>query len=1273
MNTNFKLLLLLLICSAKIFAQNSAIILTPKYQIYNNPVLNSLPIGNPNTTSTADPSNGYFANFKAKSSQNIQVDAQGKILFFIVDGYIFGRSGQYLGLVSKNIGSVSNVGPAYADGVIGETMIIPSPDCSNSNVFFIVSSFTDNPGSVGITGIDKRASYDKITISYDVFDNLIPGSGILSTQAEQNGYLNMSINDFSLSELIGGTYFEDGLDHCNTPYFAASKVINGTKRYLYMLNNDKIFRFKIENGQFTYDNYVVDLDTYFYAFTNCFSIRSELELVTLPNGDLRLAFPMEGRLTIASNFIYGYATLDFSSSSGNVVTNSLKTFNYSTLPSSPLGIANFVIKGAELSPDGSKLYLTHPPLATYNGSNAYNNTLDVIDLATMTRTNLSAISDFKDSQIESSIGGKLIIPTTTGVYEIANPNTSTPTLTSVQALSNYLPTSPYSTSYSANQSVRLLQDQIDGEDYSTYGNNTYTINTFTATTNATWTGSLNPFNNSPIVYVRESLTIPAGKIITMSGMTFKFAPNARLIIENGYTLLGSNIQGGKLTINNTVLTSFNTCGENLMWHGVEVWGNSSLAQGTLTTSQQGRLIIQGTNSKIENSKNGVAARATNPINNAVVSGKYGGIIQAANATFLNNQNDAILTNYISGSTNNLSKFTNCIFKTTSGYSAFALPLGNHITLNTIQGISILGCDFINEDFNSFAIDKQGVGIASINASFFADKRCSLAQIPCTPDDPNTFTNLTYGIGSITFSGSLTFRSDGNVFENNALGISVSGTKSPRIVRNTFRVREILSTNPIINQSSGIYLSGSNSYTVEENSFEQFDNPAINNSAANSFGIVVNNSGPLNNRIYRYVFENLKVGGQSESQNGSINVGGNGTGLVWKCNQFSAPIYSYDLAVMSGTINYHQGYISSSIDSIANQAAANNKFSQDNESLSLTHDFFVSQSAQSANINYVDYANDSFYDLDSYTTNMIGVSNAQYNGNDHVYDPIRSCRSNFSTGQVYMKAATNQQAQSNSEHASSAIVLDDNFIQNEQAMYELSIKNLEIQTKLQEILLDTLLENKNATLIEFLSQFDDEASLKMLAELQIGEKDVESVVNSLQNEKVKFSQDFIDLLKIKAELLKSEDYFAFMNEKENQEYYLKRLSEIAENKEDVLTAHQASILVSFSKPLDLTYHFLEAEEGGEKSMKIPTSNTESKSNLIVYPNPVKNKLAINLALAENEQVSATIFSVLGNTMGTWELSNENNGIDVNHFQGGVYLIHVNNAQGENIQTLRFVKQ
>jgi hypothetical protein len=50
-----------------------------------------------------------------------------------------------------------------------------------------------------------------------------------------------------------------------------------------------------------------------------------------------------------------------------------------------------------------------------------------------------------------------------------------------------------------------------------------------------------------------------------------------------------------------------------------------------------------------------------------------------------------------------------------------------------------------------------------------------------------------------------------------------------------------------------------------------------------------------------------------------------------------------------------------------------------------------------------------------------------------------------------------------------------------------------------------------------------------------------------------------------------------------------------------------------------------------------------------------------------------FDFVGVTLGSRQLRNENNRIDVNHFQGGVYLIQVTNAPGENIQTLRFVQQ
>jgi hypothetical protein len=79
-----------------------------------------------------------------------------------------------------------------------------------------------------------------------------------------------------------------------------------------------------------------------------------------------------------------------------------------------------------------------------------------------------------------------------------------------------------------------------------------------------------------------------------------------------------------------------------------------------------------------------------------------------------------------------------------------------------------------------------------------------------------------------------------------------------------------------------------------------------------------------------------------------------------------------------------------------------------------------------------------------------------------------------------------------------------------------------------------------------------------------------------------------------------------------------------------------------------------------------------NKLVVYPNPVNNKLSINLNLTENEMVSARIFSVLGTEFGNWELTNKTNSIDVNPLQSGVYLIQLVNQQGENIQTLRFVK-
>ncbi len=1226
--------LFMTLLSFNAFCQNPIWIFAPKYYSNISGTISNLPSG-PN------PSIDY-AGQEAKCSSNAIADEEGNLRLFVVDGNVYDGSGYLLG--NMFYGGKDNKGRS-------ETAIVTNPN--NCNEVYIFAAGRDYSNST---------SPDQMT--YTVVDF----SQTSSTNPTRVGEVYPSV-------LMPYTPAPQGKE--GNVFFAVSKKLSDNSHFIFVSTPTDVRKFKLDANGITYVNSMSMPGGFGQMF-----VRGEMELYesSNPSADgykYRIAVPY-AREAYSSQ--YGSTIQTFHSvytanldNSGNVISGTVNIYDYLLTAERPF------IRGLEFDKTGKFLFIVHNPTALYTSTIDYVN-YDVAD--DNFPLLLAGDSDFKDSQLEfGKINGQegLYLINSTKIGRLSIQYNTNPNLSVVSLNANYL-NQGIPASYMGTENIwtdyadfksYLLPDQIDGLDYSDFNFQYYDKLSFSAVTNATWTSTTNPLNNGTAnyAYIKDELRIPKGKTVTISGMTIHFAPNARLVIENG----DGTLQGGKLTLTNgTKLTSDARCGSNT-WFGTEVWGNSSIAQGSLTNSQQGRLIISGTLTKpvvIENAINAVAARATSPINNANISGKYGGVIQATNAIFLNNQNDAIVTNYISGSTNNLSKFVNCTFKTNSAFNIFGLPLGNHIYLNAIQGVSITGSDFINEDFNNFSIDKQGIGINGINANYFVDKRCSLAQIPCTPDDPNTFTNLTYGIYNLSFSSTATFRSDGNLYNNNAIGIFVYGTTAPTIVRNTFKIREILSSNPIINQTSGLYMLGSTGYKIEENSFEELDNPLIINFNGNSFGIVVRNSGTADNFIYRNTFKNLKIGGQSESTNGSVQVGGNGTGLIWRCNRFNESIYSYDLSVMEGTINYHQGFVIPTTESLARLAAANNKFSLNNEPAAFTHDFFVSQNSTINNINYVHYLNDAFYDLDSYTTNRIAISNAQFNGTNLTYNSEEGCPSNFTSGQVYLKI---NQPESENLTTQSTLILDDLFIQLEKEQYDQNIKNLEIQSKLQEILLDTLLENKNATLEEFLSQYDDEASLKMLAELQIGEKDVESVVNSLQNEKVKFSQDFIDLLKIKAELLKSEDYFSFMNEKENQEFYVKRLSEIAENKEDVLTAHQASIILSFSKPLDLTYHFLEVEEGGEKSMKIPTSNTESKSNLIVYPNPVKNKLAINLALAENEHVSATIFSVLGNTMGTWELSNENNGIDVNHFQGGVYLIHVNNAQGENIQTLRFVKQ
>ncbi len=1256
-------------------------------------VAQPLPITPLPTNDPSDPFDYYDGWSALHGSNGISDIATGALKFFIIDGAIYdGTNGQYRDYAwsasQPNQLTIGNFNQPEGDGG-AEQLIVPHP--KNCNQYYIFGVATYWSGDSGQKSLPGYASSVPVYAIYDAILGVVIARGVwyeptpsflgltISNPIFTSTTTSNPINTNGDTQVTAASWAEDC--SMSTASIAGSKL---------QLDGSRIIACKMKNNLYSIKILSDGTLRYWKRFNHSTIIsasqtRAELEMVfDSVTNTFKIAF--ESRIGFGN--VDNYCVKYFEVSQNFLTLLNNQTINV-PIVGSPSTVAK-PIAGIEFSPNKNLIYFTCSTNEASPLTQPVSQRVYTIDLTNATYpVNPLAIPQTRQDQIqfgsiELALDGNMYFASATGLFRLTNPNTPTAANFSTNPIIafNYvlnLGINSQGSTFVDNKHLfgYTLPGQIDGANYSNeYLTNTecclnaapFDESTFTATTSGTWSqGGLsnNPFNStSGIVRIETSLVIPAGVDITITGMTFEFAPGARVIIQEA---TGSILQGGKLTINNSVLTSFNGCG-NSMWHGVEVWGNASYTQGSLTNSRQGRLIIQGINSRIENALYGAAARATNPTTGAVISGKFGGIIRATNSTFLNNQNDVILADYVGSGLPNVSKFTNCLFKTDNLLNIPTLQLGNHLTLKNVSGVFVLGCDFINSNMALFPTNFQGTGILATNAGFSVDRSCSVSGCP-EPDDMNTFKNLTYGIFSISSNSTSTFRSDGNFFTNNQIGIAVSGTIAEQIIRNTFEVREMLGNPPTNYQAAGIYLIGSTGYKIEENTFLESNDLAITDGSANSYGIVIANSGTAENIVYRNSFSKLKIGCQSEGTNGSAPIFPNNLtnfGLVWRCNYFLDPIYKNDITSINGKIKYYQGLPNNSSLPVYqnNKNAANNHFSMHQESLP-EHDFQISPSNLVQNAIVYRGCNQAFFNLDSYTNSLITL------GQPLNAFSMEFCPTNYTYGTIKLKNGDGEVSMLNSNQSEE---LENNKVTEEEfAFLEQGIKQLEKNSKLQEILLDTLIENKNATLIELLSQYADEESLKMLAELQIGEKDVESVVSSLQNEKVKFSQDFIDLLKIKAELLKSEDYFSFFNEKGNQEYYVKRLTEIAENKEDVLTAHQASILLSFTKPLDLTYHFLEVEEGDKKSMKIPTSNTDSKIKLIVYPNPVKNKLSINLALEENETVSATIFSVLGNTMGTWELSNENNEIDVNHFQGGIYLIHVNNVQGENIQTLRFVKQ
>jgi hypothetical protein len=194
----------------------------------------------------------------------------------------------------------------------------------------------------------------------------------------------------------------------------------------------------------------------------------------------------------------------------------------------------------------------------------------------------------------------------------------------------------------------LIPDQIDGCEYTyTNGDEVVCCDTWTtsrvvrsynyvshengdvnisAGANLMWTPTSNPWtiypNPTPDVYLEGSINIAPGAILSFSGLTVHFKEGEGINMTYSTT---AGQKGSRLNVfSNSKLTAYDECDEDVLWNGVNCFGEASLPQTPLTTSQQPYINVS--NSTIEFAEIGIEAL-------------NGGIVRTSIANFKDNISD----------------------------------------------------------------------------------------------------------------------------------------------------------------------------------------------------------------------------------------------------------------------------------------------------------------------------------------------------------------------------------------------------------------------------------------------------------------------------------------------------------------------------------------------------------------------------------------------------------------------------------------------------------
>ncbi len=822
----------------------------------------------------------------AKYSQHIRTNGSGQLIFFEVDGNLFDGDG--LMIADARAGTYANpqCSQCLEPGVM-EFLSVPVP--GQCGVYYLLSSKIASQSSYSyqtqVSVLDMTAdntAYGTLLPNgtYDRKGRLLDFDTELATLYPQLGSWALGANCLLENTNLGtgetmptstrvAKLAVNQLGKSQAPML---RVVAGqtstSPSWLFAIHTTRTLVYKITGNGITK---VIPMAAGPGAPTDLSSVPTYYtdDLFTAKEfyRDADARFTDAGEIRLVQTGGYGYniwqepalqkynlITMRFNATTGMFVPNSMQGF--SLFEPAPNGCAvpllNSGLAGCALRPGGAGVYVVGDLTSNCTTSAPQFGYLDFatgfVDL-TAGVPNVAAYttSRFYRNRAPSGTGEAIYIPRVGGVDAITGIENPPTIASQISALPSAVPPvhQDQPGQASGNFQPRFLNPSVQGDLHLSVDNSqtccTYfqtvqgSLPGYTHTGTATWSATTNGVGNVQEITFTADVVIPYSTNLTVVGMTWRFAPTARLIIQ----------RGGKITFNGSKLTSLNC--PNARWPGVRVEGttanNYQAATPPALALAQGRMwLYNGT--VIENAVVGTwCARESS--NGVVDQNYYGGVVRAYSSTYRNCISGVRVEKYhrydgTAVELPNLCYFNSTSFRTTATWPA-GVPPFRHAQLVETKGVTFLACKWVNEIPLTFPYNERGRGIVARRATFSC-----LGNM----NTNNRFENLEVGVLAMQLLNGQMYTVDGMTFFNNFKGVVDMGTHDAVITNNKFTM--LAMPTPFTLTSIGIHLFQSNLYTVERNEFTD------QGTSVPSAGIWFMGPAIEDNRIYDNNFHDLNM-------------------------------------------------------------------------------------------------------------------------------------------------------------------------------------------------------------------------------------------------------------------------------------------------------------------------------------------------------------------------------------------------------------------------------